>query len=306
MLDAPQPPRPTTPPLNTTPRIEIPADVFQKLADLIYEISGIRFQESKTYFLSSKLGARCAELGMTTIQEYYDYIASPSGKIKEHVNLMNAVTVNETFFFRNQPQLEAFETNILKPLILKRKQEGKQKIRIWSCAASTGDEAYTTALQLLGMAGSSHQIEFEIVGTDICQEALEKARQGVYKPYAVRNIPPALMQRYFVKDEAKNEFTLSNDVKQRVKFRHCNLMDRSLIRGLGTFDIAFCRNVLIYFDDKSKEVALNNISDSLAEDGFLLVGHSENIYSQRHIFKADPNQSASIAYVKAPPGTPKL
>ena len=279
--------------------------LFGRFADFIYDDAGIRFQPNKAYFLSSKLSVRANSLGMDSLEEYYNFLQTPAARGQEHKEMIDAITINETFFFRNEPQLAAFEKDILVPLVQKRRQEGQNKVRFWSCAASTGDEPYTLALQLKSRETEFAGMQFEIVGTDICQQALRTATAGVYRQYAVRNIPHDLMQRYFHHDDSTKLYHLSDDIKRMVTLKHINLMDTASIRALGMFDIAICRNVLIYFDDKSKEQVLNNIYNVLKDDGKFVVGHSENIYSQRHIFQTDRENSASIAYVKAPPGTPK-
>jgi len=290
-------PKPIVSPTTAKPTLS--ADMFQKYSDFIYKISGIRFAESKSYFLASKLWNRVTSNNMTTFEEYFQYIQTPLAATKEHGLLTDEITINETFFFRNEPQIEKFEKDILKPMLAKRRQEGKMKIRIWSCASSTGDEAYTTALQLKDMP-EAQGFTIEIIGTDICSDAVRKAKEGVYMKYAIRNVPPNMLQRYFTVDEAAQKWTLSQDIKNMVRFQECNLMDSNRIRMLGRFDIAFCRNVLIYFDAESKEVALKNISSALQDDGFLLAGHSENLYSQRHIFKQNLSYGQAMTYQKTP------
>lgn len=286
-----------------TQRKTIPHDLFNKFVEVIYQISGIRFTEAKMYFLASKLDNRVQANGLDGYEAYYNFLLSPSAKVKEHPELLNEITINETFFFRNQPQLDAFEMDVLKPMLAKRRQQGRMTLRIWSCAASTGDEAYTTALQLMQMDEAAG-FRIEIIGTDICPNAIAQAKSGQYKRYAVRNIPPALLQRYFVEQEGT--YSISDEIKRRVRFTESNLMDSAKVRMLGKFDIAFCRNVLIYFDNASKEQVLSNIHSALNEDGVLLVGHSENLYSHRHLFKADKSNMSALAYHKAPPGSAKL
>lgn len=290
---------------QTTAKKEmLPTDLFNKFSDLIYQISGIRFQIAKNYFLSSKLQKRYEDLGLKGFNEYLQFLQSPTAKQTEYHKLMDEVTINETFFFRNEPQLALFEKEFLIPLLRKRKLEGKNKIRLWSCASSTGDEAYTMALQLLSIP-EARGMQFEIVGTDICRDAINKAQKGEYRKYAIRNIPLDMLAQYFTTSTDGHVHTLKQEVRNMVKFQECNLMDSDRIRMLGKFDFAFCRNVLIYFDEDSKENALKNIYNSIQEDGFLIAGHSENLYSHRHIFKAVKEHSQAHAYVKAPPGTEK-
>lgn len=270
---------------------------FNTFSALIYELSGMRFGKNKAYFIATKLDNRCKELGIPNFDEYYTYLQSPSGRA-EYGHLTDEITINETFFFRHQPQLDAFVNEVFQPLLFARRQQHQTKIRIWSCAASTGDEAYTTALMLKSM-DIGNDMMIEIVGTDICHDALQKARAGRYKKYAVRNIPEAMLQQYFTYDEATRDYILSDEIKKMVKFQENNLMDARRIATLGKFDIAFCRNVLIYFDEPSKEQVVTNIVNAMNDDGSVLMGHSENIYGQRHLLCVDKTRTASISYIKA-------
>lgn len=321
----PVPPTPTSATPTTSPQIERPAPIsssigaapgkpevptldaamFKNFSDFIYKISGIRFAENKSYFLSSKIKNRMDALGMSSLQEYFTFLQSPMSHTSEHPLLVDEITINETFFFRNQPQLEAFERDVLKPMLEKRRSQGINRIRMWSCAASTGDEAYTMALQLVDMP-EARGFQFEIIGTDICRSAVATAQKAEYRKYAIRNIPQDMLKRYFTEDATGTKWNLNDEIKQFVRFQESNLMDEQRIRMLGKFDIAFCRNVLIYFDDVSKEKVLMNIYSALNDDGILLAGHSENLYPQRHIFKQSPELGQAMAYNKAPAGTQKL
>lgn len=284
---------------------QLSGDLLKQYTDFIYDISGMRFSDSKAYYLSSKINLRREATGMTTFQEYLGFLKSPQAKTQEHTLLLNEITINETFFFRNQPQLDAFEQEVLKPVLADKLHKGNRRLRIWSCAASTGDEAYTTALQLLAMP-EAKGFTLEIIGTDISHRAIESAQKGQYSKYAVRNLPTDIMQRHFTPLDDGNRFQLSDEIRRMVKFQHANLMDSNKLRMLGKFDIAICRNVLIYFDNASKEVVLKNIYDALNDDSYLLVGHSENLYGYRHLFTQCKDKTASLAYQKSPPGTQKL
>lgn len=283
--------------------------LFQRFATLIYELSGMRFEPNKAYFLASKIDVRVQALGLKGFEAYLAYLDSPSGK-SEYGFLIDEVTINETFFFRHEPQLQAFRDEILMPLVFARKAQRQLKFRIWSAASSTGDELYTIALMLKEMGLVGKDMQFELIGTDICHDALEKARNGVYRKYNIRNVPPAVLQQWFTHSAGEGgmgseSWALKPDIKQMCKFQEGNLMDSLRTGALGKFDIIFCRNVLIYFDEESKEKVVKNLAANLADDGFILLGHSENVYGQRHIIKPDKSHSSAIAYNKAPPGTPK-
>ena len=294
---------PNTTPTATSERPQLSDVMFKKFAEMIYSMSGIRFQENKAYFLSSKLLNRCSALGLDSFEAYFSYLESPNGRT-EYGHLIDEITINETFFYRHLPQLQAFQQEVLMPLTFLKKSKRDTRLRIWSCAASTGDEIYTIAL-IIDSLGLKSDFTIELVGTDICHDALEKARAGVYRKYAVRNIPQNILTKHFTHDQTTDTYLLSDEIKSMCKFQECNLMDSTRTSAIGKFDIAICRNVLIYFDEESKEKVLQNIANNLTEDSTLMLGHSENIYSQRHIFKQDKARSASISYTKQPPGTKK-
>lgn len=289
-------------------RPQLSDPLFQKFATLIYELSGMRFEANKAYFVASKIDIRVQALGLKNFESYLAYLESPSGR-SEYGFLIDEITINETFFFRHEPQLQAFRDEILMPLIFARRAQRQTRFRILSAAASTGDELYTIALMLKDMGLIGKDIQFELIGTDICHDALEKARAGVYRKYNIRNVPAPMLGMYFEHTAGNGlgteSWTIKPEIKQLCRFQEGNLMDSMRLGALGKFDIIFCRNVLIYFDEESKEKVVKNLSSILSDDGFILLGHSENVYSQRHILKPDKTHTNAIAYTKAPPGTPK-
>lgn len=296
--------------LATANRPQLSEALFHKFATLIYDLSGMRFEASKSYFIASKLDLRVQALGLKNFESYLAYLESPSGRA-EYGFLIDEVTINETFFFRHEPQLQAFRDEILMPLVFARRAQRQLKFRIWSAASSTGDELYTIALMLKDMGLTGKDIQFELIGTDICHDALEKARAGIYRKYNIRNVPPSMLNQYFEHTTTgstnigSESWTLKPEIKAMCRFQEGNLMDTIRTGALGKFDIIFCRNVLIYFDEVSKEKVVRNLAAAMIDDGFILLGHSENIYSQRHILKPDKTHTNAIAYSKAPPGTPK-
>jgi chemotaxis protein methyltransferase CheR len=273
-------------------------ELFGRFVELIYQISGIRFTQTKAYFLTSKLELRRKALALKTLDDYYRFLQQPHAKATEYPNLLNEVTINETFFYRNQPQLEAFEKDILMPLVQEKRKKGDLRLRIWSAAASTGDEAYTTAMQLLAGA-YARDFRVEIIGTDISRRAIDAANKGVYGSYATRNVPPPLLNRFF-KELPDGTHQIRDEVRALVTFKEGNLLDGIQTKALGTFDIIFCRNVLIYFDDASKRKVLENLSANMTQDSYLLIGHSENLYPFREVFRQDLDKVRALAYKQAP------
>lgn len=276
---------------------------FKFFSDFIYDISGIRFQESKNYFLASKLDIRRKDLDLSSFDEYYNFASKQPKSSKEIELLLNEVTINETFFYRNTAQLDSYNKDILAEVINNKRKKGDKRLRIWSAASSTGDEAYTLIMDMIEK-NLHKEFNIEIMGTDISQKALGVAKEGVYKKYAIRNIPDNTLRKYFtIVDEAN--YKIKEDVKSLAKFKHCNLSDSLNCRVLGKFDIVFCRNVLIYFDRESREKVLTNIYNNMNDDSFLLVGHSENLYAERHLFEMCKDKLQALAYKKAPKGTEK-
>lgn len=282
--------------------------LFRQFAVLIYRLSGIRFETAKSYFLASRINTRVHALGLGGFQAYLAYLGTPQDKA-EHALLINEITINETFFFRHQPQLQAFQNDILIPLVAARRAQNQPTFRILSAGASSGDELYTMALMLKNLGLAAGATRFELIGVDISQSAVQKANAAVYRNYNVRNVPPALLRQYFTASggtqasPGARAWALKPEIRKMCRFQQGNLMDAACTAALGTFDIIFCRNLLIYFDEASKQQVTANLAAMLANDGFVLFGHSENIANQRHILHADPAHAAAIAYVKTTPGT---
>jgi len=272
-------------------------ETFGKWRKLIYENCGIYFQDNKKYLLESRLLKRVIYLGLDNYEEYFDYMNFYQNKVKEITYLYDAITINETFFFRNQPQLDALVTNILPELISDKIKTGKKKIRIWSAASSSGEEAYSIAISINEFVKPKYpQLEFEIVGTDISSSVLETAKKGKYKMYAVRNTPEYYLKKYF-RQSANNVYELSSSVKDMVTYKILNLYDDISMRTMLGFDVIFCANVLIYFDQSSKIKVVSNLYNSLSRGGYLFIGYSETLHNISKAFKI-MNFPKTIAYKK--------
>jgi chemotaxis protein methyltransferase CheR len=242
---------------------------FRSLRDYIYEQTGIFVPDSKKYFLENRLSRRIQENKLSGFDEYLSYLRlKANGELK---SLYAAVTTNETYFFREPQQFDVFTKHVL-PRVLDRKRNGG--IRVWSAACSTGEEPYTIAAILKETVPS---VRAEVFGSDISDGVLDSARRGVYSSYAVRIVPPYYQQKYFrMRGDA---YELDAGIRSSVKFLNVNLIDEKAIRTIRDVDVIFCRNVLIYFDDKSKRKAVSLLYDALAPNGFLMVGTSESLHS---------------------------
>lgn len=247
---------------------------FEKLRRIIYDRSGIHFQANKKYVLESRLGRRLQELDFNTYDEYIVFLTVGPYRDDEFQEMFNRITINETSFFRNEPQLEVFEKQILPELLEKR--ASAKRIRIWSAACSTGEEPYTIAMLLhrtLGVRLNDWRIE--ILGTDISEKALQTAVKGEYTNYSIRTTSPLIVDRYFAKQGPI--FVVDPTIRSMVNFEKHNLKDRMAAKRHGVWDVIFCRNVLIYFDKAMKEQVINTFAEQLAPDGTLFIGHSETL-----------------------------
>ena len=254
--------------------------MFNDFRALIYEKTGLFFTDNKKYLLESRLQTRLRERNCKTFEEYWQLIRYDAWRDKELTMLFDLVTTNETYFYRDASQLQAF-VDVAVPALLKL-NEHTCRLRIWSAACSTGDEPYTLAMMLFEHPALV-KWTIEILGSDISETVLTQARSGVYGPYAVRQIPASLRQKYFT--EKDGPFVLVPKVRQVVKFANINLYDKARLRLIRDMDVIFCRNCLIYFDDNGKRQIVDSLYDSLKPGGYLIIGFSESIHGVTRSFK---------------------
>lgn len=258
----------------TSKKISMTDKQFAELRKIIYDRAGIHFPDNKKYILESRLGHRLAELEMDAFDQYLQYLSIGPYQSDEFQEMFNRITINETSFFRNEPQLDVFEKTILPEILEARK--ATKRLRIWSAACSTGEEPYTLAIMVqrsLGVRLADWRVE--ILGTDISERAIEAAGSARYTEYAMRSTSPANRQRFFKQDAGY--WTLNDSVQSMVSFEVHNLKDRLAAKRHGIWDVIFCRNVMIYFDDAMKALVLRTFYEQLADDGALFIGHSETV-----------------------------
>jgi chemotaxis protein methyltransferase CheR len=264
--------------------IKMSDEMYRQLRDFIYQQTGIYFQDTKKYLLEGRLAKRVQALNLPDYESYLQLVKFGTRRAEEMKHLYVAVTINETFFFRNEPQFEAFEHSLVPQILAARKTGGKTTLRVWSAASSSGEEAYTLSMLFLEKIKPLHaNVDVDIIGTDINQAVLETARQGVYREYSVRNMPKYYLDKYFMTEDAR--FYIDDKVKSNVRFEHLNLYDRPRMRAMGKFDVIFCANVLIYFDAKSKIQVVSDLYDALNPGGFLFIGYAESLHGISTAFK---------------------
>lgn len=257
------------------------AETFKLFREFIYEQTGITFQNNQKYLLESRLAARLKEHKLATYAEYLNYLRFDTYRDRELVSLYGLITTNETYFYRDQPQLDTFIKTIV-PAVMEANKASRQ-LRIWSAACSSGDEPYTLALMMSDYAPLVGW-NVEIIATDISEPILKLAKAGVYTSHALRHVPPHLKTRHF---NAQGEnFAISQTIKSRVKFMNLNLYDRPRLKLIRGIDVILCRNCLIYFDDKAKHQIVTDLAGALKVNGHLIIGFSESLNKMSDIFKA--------------------
>lgn len=247
-------------------------DEFRRLAEFLYRRTGMVFTESKRYYVERRVWERMDATSSPSFSVYFSYLRSEVRDEVEH--LINAFTVNETYFYREDHQLACLTTDLLRERVTT-KRPG-DPIRIWSAPCSTGEEPYSIAIWLLENWKDVDTFDIEIVGSDIDTRVLDAAAEGIFGKRALMKLSPELIARYF--HELDNErWQILDDLRQSVRFSRVNLIETKETRPQGRFDVIFCRNVLIYFDDESRRVAAENLYDNLLPGGFICLGHTESM-----------------------------
>jgi len=251
---------------------------FERFSRLVYEQCGIRLPAHKQSMLETRLRKRLRALGLGSFEEYADLIFSGSGAEGELIRLIDVVTTNKTDFFREPAHFD-FLTGTALPTLVEQFGAGVDRpLKIWSAGCSTGKEPYTLAMVLSEFRQAHTDIRFEILGTDISTDVLDKAVRGIYAEEKAAPIPPALRRKYLLKarDPAAQQVRIVPELRGLVSFRRLNFMDEEYALR-DSFDIIFCRNVLIYFDRPTQERLLSRLAGYLESGRFLFLGHSETL-----------------------------
>ncbi|NBU59408.1 MAG: protein-glutamate O-methyltransferase CheR [Betaproteobacteria bacterium] len=260
---------------------QISEEDFLKFREYFYRKTGIYFEESKRYFVDKRLIERLEATHTLSFREYFVNLRFDT-RGTELQALVNVMTVNETYFFREEYQFKCMVTSLL-PEIARTKRPG-ESIRIWSIPSSSGEEPYSICLYLLEHWPGIDHYDVEIVASDIDTDILAQARQGIYSPRSVQNLPATTLQKYFKKTR-NGDWQISNELRQAVDFTQCNLSDPLSARAYHHFDLIFCRNLLIYFDDASRRGAADVFYNALNPGGFICLGHSESMSRISSVFR---------------------
>jgi chemotaxis protein methyltransferase CheR len=262
------------------PHFSVSPALFEKFQKLIYAETGIWLGSSKTALLCGRLFRRLRALEISSLQSYYDCVIQP-GQHEERARMIDAITTNETRFYREPRQFEFLMQRVF-PRWLADAERGlrPKKLRIWSAGCSSGEEPYTVAMLLARDFPEEQGWEVRLLATDISNRVLEKARKGIYPIARSAEIPKDLLHGSMLRGtaERQSEMKVKVEIQRMVDFRRVNL-DQESDLSESPFDAIFCRNVLIYFDAASKQRAVTNLIRHLRVNGFLFVGHAENLHS---------------------------
>ena len=261
--------------------IPLPDDVFRLLRDFIHGYCGMFFDDGSKFLLERRLSRRLEQHRLKSFEEYYHFLRYDRKREEELTILVDNLTTNETYFFRESPQLRAFSEEILPEL--RETLSCRKVLRIWSAGCSTGEEPYTIAMLLLESGYWWRDWQVEILGSDINQRVLHTARKGVYKKNAHRVTSPEMLAKYFI-EEDKGDFRIVDKVKELVSFSSLNLFDPFKTGLISNMDVIFCRNVIIYFDKEAKKQVIESFYNKLREGGYLLLGHSESLINISNAF----------------------
>jgi chemotaxis protein methyltransferase CheR len=278
---------------------------YEYLRKLLKERSGLDLSADKQYLIESRLLPLARKAGLSGIPELVQKLQGGSSALITSV--VEAMTTNETFFFRDKVPFDHFRDTIM-PEVLKARA-GRRSVRIWCAAGSTGQEPYSLAMTLKEMGAALTGWRVEIIATDLSQEVLEKAKAGVYSQFEVqRGLPIQMLMKYF--KQTGETWQVHPELRAMIQHRQLNLLQD--FSHLGTFDVIFCRNVLIYFDQETKINIFNRLARQIEPDGFLVLGAAETVVGLTDTFRplADrrglyrPNDARAAAPVGA--GAPRM
>jgi len=250
----------------------IAEEEYRRLCDYLYRRTGMSFSDARRYYVDRRVADRMAATGAAS---FPDYFARLRGNLDDEVqHFVNAFTVNETYFYREDYQLRCLTADLLRERLTEK--SSAEPIRIWSMPCATGEEPYSIAIWLLENWPEVDAHNIEIVGSDIDTNVLASAREGVFGKRALMRLTPQLIGRYFLR-RGEECWQILEELRESVHFSAINIVNRNETRMHGLFDVIFCRNLLIYFDDASRRIAAENLYESLTPGGFVCLGHSESM-----------------------------
>ncbi len=266
---------------SATP-VDLEDDDFRRLRDFIKEYSGIFFSDEQKYIFVSRLTSRLGIRKLNSFKDYYFFLKYDKEREEELSIVVDLLTTNETYFFREILQLKALFEEIIPAIKTEKSYISRPSLRIWSAGSSTGEEPYTISI-MAKEYGVDKDFNIEIYATDISQRVLSISRKGIYGNASFRVTDEYYKKKYF--DPYGDKLKIKDEIKNMIKISHINLMDSTVINLLSSMDVIVCRNVLIYFDLESKKKLIEKFYDKLGGNGWLLLGHAESLINVTSLFK---------------------
>lgn len=250
---------------------------FRQFSAFIAQNCGLFYEEKSNELLTRRLRPRLDELGMN---DFLEYIQRLERDPQELQLTLQVLITRETYFFRQQYQLDAFVEELLPRIV--EASGAHRRLTVWSAGCSTGEEAYTLAL-ILSESPLLRQWRINIIGTDLCQSNIDAAERGIYRSASFRTMSQEVKDRYF--SPVPGGFQISPALRKMVHFSTTNIIDPPEVRAVGRVDVIFCRNVLIYFEDEARRLATRLFYERLLPGGYLLLGHSESLLNAQTSFE---------------------
>lgn len=255
---------------------------FAQFKELIHRTTGIFLSDQKKKLVLARLSKRLRALNLDNFTDYYRHVTEDADGMVEIENLINRITTNKTDFFREVHHFHYLRDVVFPALIRAGENGASRRLRIWSAGCSTGEEPYSIAITTAETFKNLRGWDIRILASDLDTEVLQRAALGVYPTQAVAPVPPELLGKYFLR--TGTEYTVSPALKAMIAFRRLNLMETAFPMK-NPFDIIFCRNVIIYFDQETKAALMNKFHYHLKTGGYMFIGHSESLMSMKDRFR---------------------
>jgi chemotaxis protein methyltransferase CheR len=263
---------------------------LEQFCELVYRATGMRFGSRKRYFLDKRILERVRVTGKGSVAEYLQALRLEP-RSAEMQAVVESMTINETYFFREEEQLDRVVRDVL-PRLSAARAPGAP-IRILSMPCSSGEEPYSVAIKLLEGWADVDRFDVHIFGTDIDSKMLERAREGRFSTRSVHRLSETILERYF-REESPGAYRILEELRQSIEFRRVNVLERSAMRAYRDMDLILCRNLLIYFDEASRRKAVDALYEALRPGGVLVLGASESVGLSASLFEIERAQGAPI------------
>ena len=283
--------------MDDHPELKLTDAEFRLFTDFLRSRCGLDFDEDTRYLVEKRLARHIQEADIGSFASYLYQLRSGPNAEDELAKIIDILTTNETYFFRERSQLAALVEEII-PEMLSRQLTSRRPISIWSAGCSSGEEPFSVTIMGIE-AGLVPGRDFRVYASDISRTVLRRARRGVYREASFREADDSTRQRYFAQKGGLTR--ISDSIKRHVDFVHMNLLDSSKVALLGTMDVILCRNVIIYFDLETKKQVMKTFHDKLRPGGYLLLGHSESLMNVTNDFELK-HLSRDLVYRRPVPG----